>query len=185
MIATCLQGRAALQKKRLRPSPFHDSLSRSRYFLLRKRPKTAESMQKKYPRRRVRNAGRAVILSQVRFTDGASTPGIDLSKAPFRHSPPATGPGAGWGRGEVARRVGQPGGKTTGAAGSRRPAPHPGHRVAAPGRRKCRSRTRGESPRASGRCLTRYKSGSQHRPERLIFIVLWAYMTLLPLVRRQ
>ena len=111
MIATCLQGRAALQKKRLRPSPFHDSLSRSRYFLLRKRPKTAESMQKKYPRRRVRNAGRAVILSQVRFTDGASTPGIDLSKAPFRHSPPATGPGAGWGRGEVARRVGQPGGR--------------------------------------------------------------------------
>ena len=126
MIATCLQGRAALQKKRLRPSPFHDSLSRSRYFLLRKRPKTAESMQKKYPRRRVRNAGRAVILSQVRFTDRASTPGIDLSKAPF----PAFAPGNGARRRMGARR----GGAARRAAGGRRRA-RPGvdgpHRIPA------------------------------------------------------
>lgn len=45
---------------------------------------TAMSVQKKDPSQRVRNTGRTVIPSRVRFTGRASTPGVDLSNTPFR-----------------------------------------------------------------------------------------------------
>ena len=164
MIATCLQGRAALQKKRLRPSPFHDSLSRSRYFLLRKRPKRPKACKRNiqdegYETRVGRSSSRRYALPT-----GHRPLGSIYRRRLFRHSPPATG------------RRGAPGSrrKAAGATGGRRPAPRPGHRAAAPGRRKSRPRARGGFPQAPRRCPARCKSGSQHRPERLIFIVLWA-----------